>query len=136
MGTGFENIVTDKGHFDEHGAFHPYSRVTPEQLNRAREAESARVLAGIEARQKREAAEARAKERAEQERGRAELDRYEVEAKAAYLASGGDSGGWLGVWSKLKTEYLADRARERMTGPERRVAAMAEKLRASGVYDF
>jgi hypothetical protein len=108
--------------------------ITPQQVNAAREAESARVWAAIEGRQKREAEEQRAKERREQEQGRAELDAYETEAQAAWLASGGDATGFARNWPKLRDEHLAERARERLTGRERDIEARVEKARASGAY--
>src|SRR5688572_23736161 len=105
-------------------------------VERAAQARSAEVLRGLEARRQREAEEARAKERAEQERGRAELAAYREQAQGAYLSSGGTAVDFQTAWPKLQAEYLAERARERLTGKERRIAVMTEKLRASGVYSF
>src|SRR5436305_72559 len=92
------------------------TRVTPEQMRASQAAESARIAKAVEEREQRDAAAQRERDAAEQAQGRAELAAYEGQAHTAYLASGGDAGGWPGVWNKLKAEHLADAARERLTG--------------------
>jgi hypothetical protein len=133
----FENVVTPGGEFDEHGTFHPYSRVTEAQLQAAAAQQLADQLAAIQRGQEREQAMERARVERARAEGEAELAAYMDRAQAAYLASGGDAAGWAhGAAAKLRDEYLLERARARLTHDERKVDAMAERLKASGTYSL
>jgi hypothetical protein len=105
--------------------------ITPEQAAEAQRQKSEKVFAAIEARKEREAAAAQARADAEHQAGVAELDQYESEAHAAWLASGGDAAGFAKNWPQLRDEHLRQRATERMGARERLVNDKVEKLRAA-----
>jgi hypothetical protein len=127
----FSNVVTEHGIFDAQGHFHGYTTTTAEQIERAEAEQTARVWAAIEGRQRREAEAAAERDRAEAARGKAELDRYYEEAKAAYLSSGGAVGDFTAAWTKLKAEYLAEQAKAKLTHHERDVEQRVQKARGS-----
>jgi hypothetical protein len=64
----------------------------------------------------------------------AQFDQYESEARAAWLASGGEDAGFTKNRPTLRDEHLRQRATERMGACERMVAEMVEKMKASGRY--
>src|SRR4051794_32943585 len=83
----FENIVTPAVHFDEQGRFTRYNTTTPAQaINATRTAEQAAI---IQERQERDARLAQEREARLAAEGKAELDRYQAEARAAFLSCGG-----------------------------------------------
>src|SRR5215208_3799487 len=128
----FANGATPSGSWDAQGTFHANSRRSAEQLAAAQEAESARIAAAVKEGQELRAAAQRARDAAEREAGAAELNVYEQQARAAWLASGGDAAGFARNWPKLRDERLQERARERLTGQERQIAEARAELRARG----
>jgi hypothetical protein len=104
--------------------------VTKQDDERRRKAESDRAAKLIADRKAREAEQEKARETAAREQGRQELERYETEARASLLASGGSAADFARIWPDLKASYLKEKALERMSSKERRAAAMYERLKA------
>jgi membrane protein involved in colicin uptake len=105
--------------------------LTPADEERRRRIESERARELIERRHKEEAEREQARVAAERERGAAELDLYETQARESVLASGGTAENFRRLWPDLKSRYLADRAVERMGARERRVSELYARMKDS-----
>jgi hypothetical protein len=121
--------------FDTQGRPVYPTRVTKEELARAREAETARLAMAIADREAKEAAARAERERIAAEQGAAELDAYRERARAAILSSGGSAADFEKSWPDLKLEYLKEQARSRMTHHERLVEQTKQEMRASGRFE-
>jgi hypothetical protein len=93
-----------------------------------------RERVAVEARKKRDAEHRAEQARKAHEAGVADLAAYEERARAAWLSAGGDAEGWRSNWPKLRDGYLRERAQERLTRDERRVAELVAKGRATGGF--
>jgi hypothetical protein len=111
---------------------HEISVVTPADIERQRRVEQARAAKLIEDRKRREQERERARIDAEREAGREALEAYEAEVRASVLASGGSEADFSRLWPDLKARYLAEKAAERMTARKRRVAEIADRMKAAG----
>lgn len=109
--------------------------MTDAQLEAIRAEQIRRREAAIAERQADEAAQVAERERQAHERGAAELEAYQVEARAAWLSSGGDEDGFTRNWPKLRDERLAERARERMTLTERAIEERMAAQRSAGLFE-
>jgi hypothetical protein len=120
------------GAYDHQGRFVPYTSETPADVERRQAEHRQRVEAAI-AKRERDAAEYRQEqERRARAEGQAALERYEQEAKQAWLHSGGTALEFAHAWPEMRRKFLAERAEQRLNGQARRVAAEMAALRASG----
>ncbi len=122
--------------YDNQGQPHFPTSVSVAELAAARQVAAARTQAAIDARKKDEAEAKADVARRQAEQGAAELESYRVEARAAFLSSGGDVDGFLRNWPTMRDEHLRGRAADRVTLQERTIAKTKEELRASGRYSW
>jgi hypothetical protein len=112
------------------------TRVTNEQLEAGRQAHARRIAAAVAERERQEAEHKAEAARREAEAGTAELEAYREQAKAAWLSSGGTAVEFSDNWPRLKRDYLAEAAKEKLTRHERLVAQSIEELKATGRYSM
>jgi hypothetical protein len=100
--------------------------LTPKDIERRQQAESAKAQKLIEDRKKREAERAAARETAARERGAAELEAFREQSRQRWLHAGGTEAGFRESWSGIRDEYLRKRALE---GPADRAEELYKRMK-------